>query len=420
MNKRLAFLAIGAMLGLSLAAAAEMKIEKKPFGQVEGNNVECYKLTNTKGASMSVITYGAIVTSLRVPDKTGALGDVVLGFKTVDEYVKSSPYFGAIVGRYGNRIGKGTFTLDGKEYKLSLNDGLNTLHGGKKGFDKVIWSAKEVKSADAVGLALTYLSKDGEEGYPGNLTITATYWLTNKNELKIDYTATTDKATVVNVTHHSYFNLAGEGSGDILGEKLLLNADKYLPVDSGLIPTGKRAPVAGTPMDFLKPVTIGKRIAADFQQLKLGKGYDHCWVLNQKKPGQMTLAARVSDSVSGRIMEVSTTEPSIQFYSGNFLDGTLTGKSGKPYNLRNGFCLETQRYPDSPNQPSFPTTVLKPGETYKSTTVYTFKVAKAEKKAKAGKADMTEKADMAVKADKTVKAAKKVKTTKPAAVDTSK
>lgn len=386
MNKRLTFLTIGALLGLSLAAAAELKIEKKPFGQVEGNDVQLYTLTNSKGASVSVTTYGAIVTSLKVPDKTGALGDVVLGFNTVDEYVKGCPYFGAIVGRFGNRIGKGKFTLDGKEYTLSLNDGRNTLHGGNKGFDKVIWSAKEVKSADAVGLELTYLSKDGEEGYPGNLTVTATYWLTNKNELKIDYTAKTDKATVVNVTHHSYFNLAGEGTGDILGEKLLLNADKYLPVDSGLIPTGKLEPVAGTPMDFLKPIAIGERIGADFTQLKLGTGYDHCWILNQKKPGEMTFAARVSDSASGRIMEVTTTEPSIQFYSGNFLDGTLTGKSGKPYNFRNGLCLETQRYPDAPNKPSFPTTVLKPGETYKSTTVYTFTVAKAEKKAKAEKA----------------------------------
>jgi aldose 1-epimerase len=349
-----------------------MKIEKKPFGNVDGKDVTLYTLTNAKGMVMSVTNYGGIVTSFMVPDKTGKMADIVLGHNDVDSYVKVNPYFGALIGRYGNRIGKAKFTLDGKEYTLTVNDGENTLHGGKKGFDKVVWDAKEVKTANAVGVELKYLSKDGEEGFPGNLKVTVTYWLTNNNEFKIDYTAVTDKATVVNLTQHNYWNLSGEGSGDILSEELAINADKYTPVDAGLIPTGELAAVKGTPMDFLKSTVIGSRINADFEQLKFGKGYDHNWVLNKTKPGVMTHAATVYDPKSGRVMEVSTTEPAIQFYSGNFIDGTITGKSGTPYIHRSALCLETQHYPDSPNKPSFPSTELKPGQTYKTSTVYKF------------------------------------------------
>jgi aldose 1-epimerase len=349
-----------------------MKSEKKPFGKVDGRDVELYTLTNANGLSMSITNYGGIITSFLVPDKSGKMTDVVLGHNDVDSYVKVNPYFGALIGRYGNRIGKGKFSLEGKEYQVTVNDGVNSLHGGKKGFDKVVWDAKEVKTADAVGLELKYMSKDGEEGYPGNLKVSATYWLTNKNEFKIDYTAVTDKATVVNLTQHNYWNLAGEESGTVLDEELMINADKYTPIDSGLIPTGVLAPVAGTPLDFLKPTPIGSRINEDFEQLKLAKGYDHNWVLNKKNPGTVTHAATLYNPANGIVMDVSTTEPAIQFYSGNFLDGTITGKSGKPYILHCGLCLETQHYPDSPNKPQFPSTELKPGKTYKTSTVYKF------------------------------------------------
>jgi len=362
-----------AAAGLILSAnGGTMKTEKKPFGKVDGKDIELFTLTNAKGLVMSVTNYGGIVTSFLVPDKAGKMGDIVLGYNDVDSYVKNNPYFGAIIGRFGNRIGKAKFTLEGKEYTLSVNNGENTLHGGTKGFDKVVWDAKEVKTGDAVGVEFKYVSKDGEEGYPGTLNVTVTYWLTNKNEFKIDYLATTDKATVVNLTQHNYWNLGGEASGDILGEELAINADKYTPVDAGLIPTGELAAVKGTPFDFTKAAVIGSRIGADNEQLKFGKGYDHNWVLNQKKPGVMTHAATLYDPKSGRVMEVTTNEPAIQFYSGNFLDGTITGKSGKPYAFRNALCLETQHYPDSPNKPKFPSTELKPGQTYKTTTVYSF------------------------------------------------
>ena len=354
------------------AYGGTMKCEKRPFGKVDGKTVELFTLTNAKGLVMTVTNYGGIVTSFLVPDKAGKMADIVLGHNDVDTYVKNNPYFGAIIGRYGNRIGKGKFTLDGKQYSLSVNNGENTLHGGAKGFDKVVWKAKEVKSAGAVGVEFNYVSKDGEEGYPGNLSATVVYWLTNNNEFKINYTATTDKATVVNLTQHNYWNLSGEGSGDILGEELILNADTYTPVDAGLIPTGEIAAVKGTPMDFTKPFAIGSRINADFEQLKFGKGYDHNWVLNKNKPGVMTHAATLFDPKSGRVMEVTTTEPAIQFYSGNFLDGTIIGKSGKPYGFRNALCLETQHYPDAPNKPGFPSTTLKPGQTYTTSTVYKF------------------------------------------------
>ena len=361
-----------AFLASATMASAELKIEKAPFGEVEGQPVDLYTLTNANGLVMTVTNYGGIVVSLTVPDKAGNLGDIVLGFSAVADYVKNSPYYGCIVGRYGNRIGKAKFSLDGQEYALAANNGENSLHGGVKGFDKVIWAAKEVKADNAVGVELKYLSKDMEEGFPGNLDATVTYWLTNDNEFKIEYAATTDKPTVVNLTHHSYFNLAGEGSGDILGHELTINADTYTPVDQGLIPTGKLEPVEGTPMDFRTATAVGARIDADFEQLKFGKGYDHNWVLNRKSAGDMELAATVFEPKSGRVMEVLTTEPGLQFYAGNFLDDSRTGKSGKVNGFRTGLCLETQHYPDSPNKPDFPTVVLKPGETYKTSTIYKF------------------------------------------------
>lgn len=369
------FLVFAVIASLGVGVDAQTKCEKTPFGKVGGKAVDLYTMTNAKGLVMKVTNYGGIVTSFMVPDRDGKPGDIVLGYNDVDSYVKNNPYFGAIIGRYGNRIGKAKFSLNGKEYKLSANNGENTLHGGEKGFDKVVWDAKKVESKNAVGVEFTYLSKDGEEGYPGNLKTTVVYWLTNNNEFKVEYTATTDKPTVISLTHHSYWNLSGEGF-DILGHELMINADKYTPVDKGLIPTGKLLSVEGTPMDFRKVTAIGARIDNDYEQLKFGKGYDHNWVLKQKKVGEMTLAATLYDPKSGRLMKISTTEPGIQFYSGNFLDGTITGKGGKPYKFRTGLCLETQHFPDSPNKPNFPSTVLKPGETYKTTTIHTFSVKK--------------------------------------------
>jgi aldose 1-epimerase len=325
---------------------------------------------------MKVTNYGGIVTSLVVPDRKGVPGDIVLGFNTIDGYtsegyVKGCPYFGALIGRYGNRIGGAKFTLNGKEYLLAKNNGPNNLHGGVRGFDKQIWNAKEVKEKNAVGIELTYVSKAGEEGFPGNLTARVTYWLTDKDEFRIDYSATTDTATVCNLTHHSYFNLGGEGSGDILGTSVTLHAAKFTPVDSTLITTGEMKNVAGTPFDFRKPTLIGAHVNDDDEQLKYGKGYDHNWVIDRKGAG-LVLTATAYDSVSGRAMDVLTTEPGIQMYVGNFLDGTLIGKSGKPYTHRSGFCLETQHYPDSPNKADWPSVDLKPGQMYKTTTVYKF------------------------------------------------
>lgn len=339
----------------------------------EGTPVELFTLRNAKGFEAKITNYGGIVVSLKVPDKSGQFGDVVLGFDTLEgylspEYVKSNPYFGALIGRYGNRIGKAKFSLAGKEYKLAANNGVNHLHGGVKGYDKVLWDARMLQG-DEPALQLHYLSKDGEEGYPGNLDITAVYTLTNDYGLKVDFTATTDKETVVNLTHHSYFNLAGKG--DILGHEVMINSDKTTPVDSGLIPTGELRPVKGTPFDFNTPTAIGARINQDDEQLKFGKGYDHNWVIN-KAAGELALMARVYEPGSGRVLEVLSTEPALQFYSGNFLDGTLKGKGGWVYQFRNGFCMEPQHYPDSPNKPAFPSTVLKPGETYKNTILYRF------------------------------------------------
>jgi aldose 1-epimerase len=346
---------------------------RAPFGTVDGKEVFLYTLRNKSGMEARITNYGGIVLSLLVPDKSNKPGDVVLGYDSLSSYLKATPYFGAIVGRYGNRIGKARFTLDGKEYGLNANDGPNTLHGGPRGFDKVVWEADGTTPAAQPSLSLSYLSKDGEEGYPGSLKATVVYTLTDSNELRIDYTASTDKPTVLNLTHHSYFNLAGAGSGDILSHELMLNADRFTPIDSGLITTGDLKPVEGTPMDFRTPTAIGARIGVKDDQLRFGKGYDHNWVLNRTGEG-LSLAARVSEKTSGRVMEVWTTEPGVQFYTGNFLDGTNIGKGGKAYAYRTGLCLETQHFPDSPNKPAFPTTVLRPGENFKSTTVYKFSV----------------------------------------------
>jgi aldose 1-epimerase len=317
-----------------------------------------------------IITYGGTVVSLTAPDRNGKYADVVLGMDDLAGYMKGTAFFGALIGRYGNRIGHAQFSLDGNLYKLPANDNGNMLHGGPEGFDKRVWSAMTVIGADGRTLELTYVSKDGEAGFPGTLTSHVVYTLTAKNELKIDYTATTDKPTVVNLTNHSYFNLAGQGEGDVLGHEVMINADRFTPVDAGLIPTGELRPVAGTPFDFTKPTAIGARIEANDEQIKFGKGYDHNWVLNKSAEG-LTKAAEVSEPKSGRVMEVWTTEPALQFYTGNFLDGTLKGK-GKTYIRRGALCMETQHYPDSPNKPAFPSTELKPGATYRSTTLYRF------------------------------------------------
>jgi len=357
--------------GLGQAGTA---VKRAPFGTMpDGAAVEVLTLTNAAGMEVRAITYGGIITSLRVPDRTGKLDDIVLGFDRLDDYLKDPPFFGAIIGRYGNRIARGQFVLDGKTYKLATNNGPNHLHGGTKGFDKVIWKAEPVAGKNAIAFSRT--SADGEEGYPGNLLVQVTYTLTDRNELIVDYRATTDKPTVVNLTQHSYFNLAGQASGDILGHQLMLNADRYTPVSDTLIPTGELAPVAGTPFDFRKPVAIGARIGQPDAQLKNGLGYDHNWVLNRTATG-LELAARVVEPKTGRTMEIRTTEPGIQFYSGNFLDGKLTGKQGAQYKHRTGFCLETQHYPDSPNQPKFPSTTVRPGTEYRSSTVFTFGVTK--------------------------------------------
>jgi len=348
-------------------------VEKASFGKTDkGEEVSIYTLTNESGAKAKITNYGATVVSLLMPDRTGKLEDVVLGYDNVQDYEKGTSYFGAIVGRYGNRIGKGKFTLDGKEYKLATNNGENHLHGGVVGYNKVVWQVIKSEAADGGAfITLKYISKDGEEGYPGTVDFTVTYKLTKDNELAIDYAAAADKPTVFNPTHHSYFNLTGNTENTILDHELMLNADKYTPVDAGLITTGKLDNVEGTPMDFRKAFKIGERINADFEQIKFGKGYDHNWVLNNWDK-TVKVAASVYEPKSGRYMEVLTDQPGIQFYSGNFLDGTGAGKNGKPYKFRTGFCLETQHFPDSPNKPEFPTVRLNPGEVYKQATVYKF------------------------------------------------
>lgn len=351
-----------------------MAIAKTDFGVTsDGQKVDRYILNNACGRFAKIITYGGIITELWMPDRKGILSDIVLGFDNLADYEAQSPYFGCITGRYANRIAEGRFTLDGVEYKdLAVNNGPNHLHGGIKGFDKVVWEAHPFETAEGVALKLHYLSKDMEEGYPGNLDVTVTYTLTDADELKIEYAATTDKPTVCNLTNHSYFNLAGQGQGDHSQHRLMINADAFTPVwDEGAIPTGEILAVRGTPMDFTHPTAIGLRIDDDYDQLQFGNGYDHNYVLN-KKGLELLLAARVSEPTTGRVMECCTTEPGVQFYSGNYLDDTLVGKEGKRYGRRFGFCLETQHYPDSPNKPDFPSTVVRPGQKFRSTTIFKF------------------------------------------------
>lgn len=354
----------------------EMNIVKSDFGKLEdGTSVSLFTLTNENGVEVKITNYGGIITSLKVPDKEGNLEDVVLGFDTLEGYTseaykEAGPYFGAIIGRYGNRIANAKFTLDGEEYQLAPNNNPNHLHGGVKGYDKVVWEAEEMRTDDGVGLKLHYVSEDMEEGYPGTLTVDVVYTLTNDNEIVMDYKATTDKKTIVNLTNHSYFNLNG-GKSDILDHEVMINADKFIPVDRTLIPTGEIRDVEGTPFDFTSPTAVGAKIQEDNEQLKYGLGYDHCWVVNGNN-GEMRLAATVYEPNSGRYMEVHSTEPGIQFYSGNFLDGSLTGSRDIVYKHRYGLALETEHFPDAPNQPDFPSVELNPGETYHTQTIYKF------------------------------------------------
>ena len=360
------------LVGCATMSKTHPPITKADFGKTaDGTPVELYTLQNANGAEAKIMTYGGIVQSLSVPDKNGKFADVVLGFDNLQGYIDKSPYFGALIGRYGNRIGGAKFTLEGKTYNLATNNGPNSLHGGLVGFDKVVWTARPMETAHGPALILTYLSKDGEEGFPGNLMVTAIYTLTDDNALKLEFTAKTDMPTVVNLTHHSYFNLAGQGNGDILGHVVYINADKTTPVDSGLITTGEFADVTGTPFDFRKPTAIGARINDPNPVLRYGPGYDHNWVIN-KPLGQLGLMARVKEPTSGRVMEVWSDEPGLQFYAGNFLDGTIKGKGGVVYQIHTGFCMEPQHYPDSPNKPNFPSVVLLPGQAFHNTIIYKF------------------------------------------------
>jgi aldose 1-epimerase len=355
------------------AKGATPGVTMSTFGKMpDGETVNLYTLTNRSGMRVAITNYGGRIVSIIVPDRKGQMADVALGFDNFDGYLATNPFFGALVGRYANRIGGAKFTLDGKEYHLAANDGPNSLHGGLKGFDKQVWKAREIPGQHP-GLELTYLSKAGEENYPGNLSVKVVYTLTGNNGLQIDYSATTDKDTVLNLTNHSYFNLAGQGNGDILKQEMMINADSFTPIDATLIPTGEIRKVEGTPLDFRKSTPIGERIDADDEQLKFGKGYDHNFVLNRTGNG-LTLAARATDRESGRVLEVLTTQPGIQFYTGNFLDGTVHGTGGKVYERRSAFCLETQHFPDTPNKPSFPSAELKPGQTYHETTVFKFSI----------------------------------------------
>jgi len=363
-------LAFGGLLLAQTPAKHKTGVQEQPFGTEGGRPVTLYTLTNAHGVEVRTMNYGGIIVSIRVPDRKGEFADIVLGHEKLEGYIPNPPYIGAIVGRYANRIANGTFTLDGKTYTLPKNDGPNTLHGGTdKTFNKVVWDGAPLK--DKTGVSFSYLSHDGDDGFPGNVKVKVTYTLTNDNELVIDYEATADKATPINLSQHSYFNLAGEGTGDILNHEVMLNADRFTPVDKNLIPTGELRPVKGTPMDFTTSTRVGSRIDDNYEQLVLGHGYDHNWVINRKGPG-LTLAARVYEPTSGRVLEVSTTQPGVQFYTGNFLDGTVIGKHGHVYKRRYGLCLETQHFPDSPNHSDFPSTILKPGQTFHEKTVFKF------------------------------------------------
>jgi len=352
----------------------KMEITKSTFGKTaDGQTVDLYTLTNDNGMVVKITNWGATIVSVFTPDRAGNSADVVLGYDDLDGYLTDRAYFRCTIGRYRDRLGQAKFTLDGKEYQLARNDGENHLHGGVAGFNKKLWHAKEINRPEAVGVQMNYVSQDGEEGYPGNLDVTVTFTLDNQNQIRIDYLATTDKPTVVNLTNHSYFNLLGDAAGDILGHELTINADRFTVVDSGLIPTGELRPVEGTPLDFRQPKTVGSRIEEGYEQLVLGRGYDHNWVINQEGNAPW-LAARVFEPKTGRVVEVFTSEPGVQFYSGNFLDGTIKGKKGVVYQKRYGLCLETQHFPDSPNRPEFPSTTLRPGEKYETTTIYRFSV----------------------------------------------
>jgi aldose 1-epimerase len=370
----LVVLSIG--LGAAMNVDAATRIERKPFGKTAaGEAVELFTFTRDGAPTVAITNLGGHIVSILAPDRDGKVGNVTLGYSDFAGYLGDSSYFGCLVGRYANRIAKGRFSLDGRSYTLATNNGPNSLHGGPGGFNKRLWAAKVVVGPEGDALELTYVSKDGEEGYPGTLTATVVYSLRADGGLAIDYTATTDAPTVVNLTNHAYFNLAGEGEGTILGHEMQIEADDYTPVDATLIPTVEKRPVEGTPFDFRKPVAIGARIDAADEQLKAGGGYDHNFVLRGTM-GVLRVVAKVAERKSGRVMDVLTTEPGIQFYSGNFLDGKVKGASGKPYVKRGGFCLEAQHYPDSPNRPEWPSVVLRPGQTYRQTTVYRFAVAR--------------------------------------------
>jgi aldose 1-epimerase len=371
------FLALSLAAGATcVAAAAALKthsgVQQQPFGTHDGRPITLYTLTNSQGVEVRAMNYGGIIVSLRVPDRKGQVADIALGHDTLEGYIPNTPYLGAIIGRYANRIANGRFTLDGRTYTLPKNNGPNTLHGGTtRTFDRVVWDSEPLQGK--TGVVFTFLSKDGDDGFPGNLKVKVSYRLDDASELVIDYEATTDQATPINLTQHSYFNLRGEGNGDVLNHEVTINADRFTPVDQNLIPTGELRAVKGTPLDFTTATRVGNRIDDSYEQIALAHGYDHNFVLNRKGDG-LTFAARAYEPTSGRVLEVSTTQPAVQFYTGNFLDGSVTGKQGHVYKRRYGFCFETQHYPDSPNHPDFPTTILRPGETFRSQTVFRFSV----------------------------------------------
>ncbi len=372
----LLLLQAGCMSETPAATATAASVTRAPFGMLaDGDSVHVFTLTNAHGVQLRALDYGGIIQSLRTPGRTGRFADIVLGFDSLDQYVKLSPYFGAIVGRYANRIAKGRFSIDGKTYMLATNNGPNALHGGLVGFDKVVWNAEPFTTDSSVGVVWTHVSPAGDQGYPGTLSARVVYTLTNDDRLIIDYQATSDKATILNLTNHSYFNLAGAGSGDVLNQVVMINADSITPVDSTLIPTGKLQAVSGTPFDFRTPTAIGARITAADQQLKFGGGYDHNFVLDRSDSTSLVRAARVEDPATGRTVAISTTQPGMQFYTGNFLDGSFSGIGGV-YVHRGAFALETQHFPDSPNHANFPSVILRPGQTFHSQTVYAFGVAK--------------------------------------------